>query len=277
MKVEDLDLKAVRVDRWTEGVTRITFDRPEKKNAMDPRFHDDMVAVLDALRHDDDTHVVVLTGAGEAFCAGMDLKAFFTDLHDDVAEYERVWQVSTEWRGRGLRQFPKPIIAMVNGYCFGGAFAMIEGCDIVVTSEDAQFGLSEINFGIFPGGAVSKAVSNVMTQRNALFYGLTGRPFDGTRAVEIGLATYAVPAAELEDDVLALAQELATKSAEALRATKEAYHLSRSSDWENSMTYAFARELAVTLRTQDSWHEEGIMDFLEGKFKPGLEGRPVEA
>lgn len=166
---------------------------------------------------------------------------------------------------------------MVNGYCFGGAFAIVEGCDIVVAADDAQFGLSEINFGIFPGGAVSKAVSNVMSQRNALFYGLTGRPFDGARAAEIGLVTYAVPAADLEEDVLTLAREVATKSAEALRATKEAFHLSRSSDWENSMSYAYARELAVTLRTADSWREEGITDFLEGKFKPGLEGRPVEA
>ena len=98
--------------------------------------------------------------------------------------------MATEWRGRTLRYFPKPTIAMVNGYCFGGAFSIVEGCDLAIAADEATFGLSEINFKGFPGGAVSKSLANLLRPRDALFYALTGRRFDGKTAAEIGLVNY---------------------------------------------------------------------------------------
>src|SRR3954451_7060680 len=117
----------------------------------------------------------------------MDLKEFFIALKDKPAEYEAVWKMAVEWRGRTLRYYPKPVIAMVNGFCFGGAFAILEGCDLAVAADEATFGLSEINFKLFPGGTVSKALANLFRPRDALLYALTGRPFHGQEAARIGL------------------------------------------------------------------------------------------
>src|SRR6267142_1868281 len=135
-----------------EGIGWVTLNRPSKKNAMSPRLHEDMAAALDELRYNQDVRVL-----------------FFTDLRDQPVEYDRILRIATEWRGRTLRFFPKPTIAMVNGYCFGGAFAIVEGCDLAIAADEATFGLSEINFRLFPGGSVSKSLANLMRPRDALF------------------------------------------------------------------------------------------------------------
>jgi trans-feruloyl-CoA hydratase/vanillin synthase len=88
--------------------------------------------------------------------------------------------MAVEWRGRTLRYYPKPTIAMVNGYCFGGAFSIVEGCDLAVAADEAKFGLSEINFRMFPGGSVSKSLANLMRPRDALLYAMTGAPSKAT-------------------------------------------------------------------------------------------------
>src|SRR5215813_11668026 len=124
----------------TDGVALVRLNRPEKKNAMNPQMHEDMTPVLEDLRYDDDARVLVITGASDAFCAGMDLKEVFHALKDQPALYDRVVRLATEWRGRTLRYFPKPTIGMVNGYCFGGAFSIVEGCDLAIAAEEATFG-----------------------------------------------------------------------------------------------------------------------------------------
>ena len=169
-----------------EGIGVLTLNRPQKKNAMNPQLHEDMTAALEELRYDDAVRVLIITGAGDTFCAGMDLKEVFYELQDQPARYDRIIRLATEWRGRTLRYYPKPTIAMVNGYCFGGAFSIVEGCDLATAADNATFGLSEINFKGFPGGSVSKTLANLFRPRDALFYGLTGRRFDGKTAANIG-------------------------------------------------------------------------------------------
>jgi feruloyl-CoA hydratase/lyase len=255
------------------GVSLLTFHRPEKRNAMSPRLHEDMTHALELLRADGDTKVLVITGAGPAFCAGMDLKQFFIELREQPAEYERITRLAVEWRGRTLRNYPKPTIAMVNGFCFGGAFSIVEGCDLAFANEDATFGLSEINFGMFPGGAVSKSLANILRPRDALFYAMTGKTFTGKQAADIGLVNYALPAERLREETLEIAGLLATKDPYALRAAKDAYHHSGVMDWDAAMSYSSALERMVTLGQEDRWRKEGIGDFLEHKYRPGLEGR----
>jgi trans-feruloyl-CoA hydratase/vanillin synthase len=255
-----------------DGVGWITLNRPNKKNAMNPRLHMDMAAALEELRYNPEARVVVITGAGNSFCAGMDLKEFFTDLKDDPVVYDRILRIATEWRGRTLRYFPKPTIAMVNGYCFGGAFAIVEGCDLAIAADEATFGLSEINFKHFPGGAVSKAIANLMRPRDALWYGMLGRPFDGKVAERIGLVNLSVPLERLREETMAVARELASKDAWALKATKDAYRHSLDMPWEAAMNYSGAKEMELALRQNDAWRVEGIGDFLAGKYRPGLPG-----
>ncbi|MGB8487586.1 MAG: p-hydroxycinnamoyl CoA hydratase/lyase [Xanthobacteraceae bacterium] len=256
----------------SDGVAILTFNRPDKKNAMNPQLHEDMTAALEELRYDDAARVLILTGAGDTFCAGMDLKEVFYELRDQPARYDRVLRLATEWRGRTLRHYPKPTIAMVNGYCFGGAFSIVEGCDLAVAAEDATFGLSEINFKGFPGGSVSKSLANLFRPRDALFYGLTGRRFDGRTAASIGFVNLAFPAAQLRAETLKLAREIAAKDPAALRATKEAYRFSLEMPWEAAMNFAMAKEEELQHRQRIGWKTEGVGDFVQGKFKPGLQG-----
>jgi trans-feruloyl-CoA hydratase/vanillin synthase len=254
-----------------DGISVVTFNRPSKRNAMNPRLHQDMTDALEALRYDDNTKVVVLTGAGESFCAGMDLKEFFTDLKAKPAEYDRITRLAVEWRTRTLRYYPKPTIAMVNGFCFGGAFSIVEGCDLAIAAEEATFGLSEINFKLFPGGSVSKSLANLFRPRDALWYGMLGRPFDGRVAAAIGFINLAVPAAQLRDETMKVAAELAKKDPWALKATKDGYRFSLEMSWEAAMNYSSAKEMELVLRQNDAWRSEGIGDFLKGKYRPGFE------
>ena len=264
-----MEYRTIRVD-FDEGVTTLTLDRPEKRNAMNPLLGEEAADALERLRNDDRCKVLVITGAGDSFCAGMDLQEFFMDLRDKPAEYDRASRVAIEWRGRTLRLFPKPSIAMVNGHCFGGAFTIVEACDLAVAAEDAKMGLSEINFKMFPGGSVSKSMGNLLRPRDYKLYALTGRPFDGARAAEMGFVNYAVPRERLREEVTALAREIAEKDLSALQATKEAYFHSLEMDWDTAMNYAAAMQAWHTQRQNDAFREEGIGDFLDKKYKPGL-------
>ena len=108
--------------------------------------------------------------------------------------------------------------------------------------------------------------------RLALFYALTGRRFNGKRAAEIGFVTLSVPLADLKKETMAVAAEIAGKDAAALRATKDGYRFSLEMSWEASMNYTLAKEVELAGRQQVGWKEEGIGDFVKGKFKPGLAG-----
>lgn len=267
MKFETLLLDVI------DGIARITFNRPHKKNAMNPRLHLEMTELLDHLRDDDDVRVVVLTGAGNSFCAGMDLKEFFHDLKiDNPREFRRIFRLATEWRGRTLRYYPKPTIAMVNGFCFGGAFSVVEGCDLAVAADEATFGLSEINFRGFPGGPVSKSLANIMHSRDALLLAMTGRTFDGKKAAELKFVNFSVPLVQLEAETMALAREIAAKDPAGLRACKDGYRYSLEMSWDAAVSYTEAKEDQVYLAQQGGWIERGIGDFVQGKYKPGLEG-----
>ena len=258
-----------------DGVTTVRINRPEKKNAMSPTLHREMHHALTELKYDPETRVLVLTGTADAFSAGQDLKEYFYELKDDPRAREEIRRISHEWRHQILNYFPKPTIAAVNGYCFGGAFTAVASCDIAVTAQEATFGLSEINFGNIPGGLVTKIVQQLMIPRQALYYILTGEPFDGQRAVDIGFCTLAVPRAELYDRVAALANTLKSKDAHALRASKEAFkavtpHVHEEDAW----FWLSAKVDELTLRQKGGWMEQGIGRFLQKEYRPGLGSAP---
>lgn len=260
----------LRVDTTPSGVTTITLNRPDQRNAMNPTMHEEMTDLLDRVRSSEDTRVVVITGAGEAFCAGMDLKEYFLGLRDKPAEYDRITRLAVEWRARTLKLMPQPTIAMINGYCFGGAFSIVEGCDLAFAAEHATFGLSEINFRMFPGGSVSKSLANLLRPRDALYLGLTGRPFDGARAAAIGLLNEAVPKEDLREHVMTLAEELATKDRQALHGTKEGFYQSLDMSWDAAISFSRAREFELTFKQGDAWREDSLRAFERRDFRPGL-------
>src|SRR5437762_12924049 len=115
-----------------DGITWLIMNRPDKRNAMSPLLHLEMDDALAELAIDPQTQVLVLTGAGEAFCAGQDIELFFRAGAKDPAMMQRTRRASNRWRWQKLSTFPKPTIAMINGYCFGGAFTQVCACDFAI-------------------------------------------------------------------------------------------------------------------------------------------------
>ena len=193
---------------FEDGIAWVTMNRPEKRNAMSPTLAAEMLQVMNALEIDPRCKVLVLTGAGNAFSAGMDLKEFFRQTDQmSPPEREQIVRTNAQWQWRQLMFYPKPTIAMVNGWCFGGAFTPLVSCDLAIAAEEATFGLSEINWGIIPAGVVTKAVAQVMSQRDALYYIMTGETFDGRKAAAMDLVNEAVPLKDLRKRTKELADD----------------------------------------------------------------------
>lgn len=261
----------IKVEKDGSGITFLTLNRPRQRNAMSPALHNEMAEALDELAIDDETRVLVLTGAGEAFCAGQDLKLFFRANDGNPAARFKARQASHSWRWEKLSKFPKPTIAMVNGYCFGGAFTQVCACDFVITSEEATYGLSEVNWGIIPGGIVSWNVAKVMSYRDALYYACTGDTFDGKEAVAMRFANRAVPLENLRDETVKFAKKLMAKNPTALRFTKEAIRAVREMDLPQAADYLAAKSDALKYVDPEKGRQEAMKQFIDEKsFRPGL-------
>jgi trans-feruloyl-CoA hydratase/vanillin synthase len=257
---------------FEDGIAWIKLNRPEKRNAMSVGLAEDMNRILDALEIDDRCGVIILTGEGEAFSAGMDLKDFFraTDGVSDV-ERMRAYRSTRAWQWRTLMHYSKPTIAMVNGWCFGGAFTPLICCDLAIASEDATFGLSEINWGVIPGGVVSKAISTLLNDRKALYYVMTGEKFDAKTAEQLGLINEAVPANKLRERTVQLARVLLEKNPTVLRQARMAYKYVREMTWEESAEYLTAKSDQTTFVDKEHGREKGLAQFLDEKtYRPGL-------
>jgi trans-feruloyl-CoA hydratase/vanillin synthase len=267
----ELSTSTVKVT-FEDGIAWVVLNRPEKRNAMNPARNRDMNVILDALEIDDRCKVLVLTGAGDAFTAGMDLREFFRETAGfDPIKRRRTMAQATNWQWRKLRYFAKPTIAMVNGWTFGGGFLPLVACDLAIAADDATFGVSEINWGIIPAGNVTKAIEAVLNERQALRYIMTGDPFDGKKAAEIGLVTEAVPRDQLRVTVVALAQKLMKKNPITLWNAKVAFKHIGEMDWELSEEYLTAKAIANTAMDPERGSERGLKQFLDDKsYKPGL-------
>ncbi len=250
----------------------VTLNRPEKRNAMNPQLNQEMAQVLDEVERDPTTSVVVLTGAGDAWCAGMDLKEYFRDTDaDEIAFAHAQWECRL-WTYHRLRFFPKTTIAAVNGWCFGGAFAPLVSCDLAIAAEEAQFGLSEVNWGILPGGSVTRDVAESMSYRDALYYVITGKTFSAARAREIGLVNDVVPRAQLREAVMALVADIARLNPAVLRSAKEALKYARGMDYDTAYDYLRAKQSQLRMRDPEGGRARGLTQFLDQKsFRPGLQ------
>ena len=265
------DYDCVILEKDDEGIAWVTLNRPEKRNAMSPQLHYDMENVMMGLETDDEIQVIVLTGAGDSWSAGMDLREYFRATDNDPTAQFRSFMANKHWSWEILSQSRKATIAMVNGYCFGGAFIPLCACDMVVTAKDAVYGLSEINWGIIPGGIVSKVIVDVMAHRDAMFYAMTGRTFDGTKAVEMKLANIAVPGDKLREETVALARELMAKNPTVLAYTKQAVRAVRTMDMEQSYEYLRAKIQALQFMDREGTRQRGMEEFLDKKtYRPGL-------
>ncbi|WIX33556.1 p-hydroxycinnamoyl CoA hydratase/lyase [Salinicola sp. JS01] len=252
------------------GVAWVKFNRPEKRNAMSPALNRRMLEVLDALEFHPEVGVLVLSGEGSAWTAGMDLQQYFRDTEaHGLAGTRQAQRESYGW-WRRLRWYEKPTIAMVNGWCFGGGYGPLFACDLAFAAEEAKFGLSEINWGILPGGGASKVAVELLSFRRAMYHAMTGEPIDGATAAEWGLVNEAHPLAQLQTRVAAVAAMLLEKNPIALKATKDALRRVREMTYDNAEDYLVRAQEAANSR-DDSGRHEGLRQFLDEKrYKPGL-------
>jgi trans-feruloyl-CoA hydratase/vanillin synthase len=255
-----------------DRIAFVTMNRPEKRNAINPTLSFEMLDVFEALEADERCGVLVLTGAGDAYSSGMDLREYFRAT-DKLSYDERLklMRRSAMAQWKRLQYYGKPTIAMVNGWCFGGAFNSLVACDLAIAAEDATFGLSEINWGIIPAGTVTKAVASVMGARDTMYYIMTGETFDGRKAASMGLVNEAVPRGELHGRVEKLAKTLLEKNPMALRIAKHAARRVRDMSWEDSEDYLFAKLDQLRFLDPEKGREKGMSQFLDDKsYRPGL-------
>lgn len=257
---------------FEDSVAWVTLNRPTKRNCMSPTLNQEMLEVLEALEADDRCGVLVLTGAGESFSAGMDLKEYFreTEAKGRLATLKARRQASGWWNR--LMYFEKATIAMVNGWCFGGAFTPLVACDLAIASETATFGLSEINWGILPAGNVTRAVAETMSHRDSLYYIMTGLPFDGRKAAEMRLVNEAVPADRLRARTRELCDNLLEKNPVVLKAAKDTFKRTKALPWDLSDDYIYAKLEQMLLLDKTAGRTKGMKQFLDDKtIRPGLQ------
>lgn len=240
-------------------VGRITLNRPDKRNPIGPGTCGELVAALASMKASADVRVIVLTGAGAAFSAGGDLSAM---QQPDGPTATLVELFTT------MHELGKPIIAMVNGPALAGGLGLMVACDLVVAADTAQFGTTEIAVGLWPM-MITAEITRSVGRKKTLEMMLTGRKLGAAEALELGLVNRVVPAAELEDQTMKLAGEIAERSPAAIRLGLLAFYRSQDMELEPQLRYLQA-ELGRVLALEDA--REGITAFLQ-KRKPQWKGK----
>lgn len=246
-------------------VALITINRPDKLNALNIKTREELANALDQLRADEGIRVVVLTGAGEkAFVAGADINEFAgrTAVQQRSVMKARNIFVTAE-------DFPKPLIAMINGFCLGGGCELALSCDIRVASEKARFGQPEINLGIIPGGGGTQRLTRLVGEGKAMQMILSGEMIDAQEAHRLGLVNEVHPIADLETKTMELANKIAEKSPVALAMAKTAVKAAARTTLREGLDQEIDL-FALCFSSEDK--EEGVRAFLE-KRKPEFKGR----
>ena len=237
-------------------VAILTVNRPDKMNALNDQVRTDMLEALGQIETDDGVGVVVITGAGEkSFIAGADIGEFagrtpFDQRH--AMRSPRIFDV--------MASFPKPVIAMINGFCLGGGCELAMSCDIRIASDKARFGQPEINLGLIPGGGGTQRLPRLVGLGQAMRLILSGDMILAPEAKEIGLVDLLVPHEELRAKTLELAGRIASKSPLTLKVAKEAVRASQRLAIEEGIAYE--RDL-FCLCFSSSDKEEGVKAFLD--------------
>lgn len=243
----------------------LTINRPDKLNALNSKVHEEGVAILDELRRDDSVRVLVITGAGEkSFVAGADISEF--EGKTPVTQRDSFHERSLF---NSIDAFPKPVIAMVNGFCLGGGNELAMACDIRMASQNARFSQPEINLGIMCGGGGTQRLPRLVGEGRAMEMALTGDMIDAATAERFGLVNHVFPADQLEAETMKLAEKIADKAPIALQLSKEAVKFASRSNLDEGLR----REVdlfAICFSTEDK--KEGVAAFLE-KRKPEFKGR----
>jgi enoyl-CoA hydratase/carnithine racemase len=248
-------MTAVLVEERAEGVLRLTLNRPEARNALSIGLMTTLLDALGRVAKDPAIRVIVIAGAGPAFCAGHDLRELRADRKRET--YEHVFALCSELMLTIVR-LPKPVIAEVHGVATAGGCQLVATCDLAIAAEEARFATPGVNIGLFcstPMVALSRAVG----RKPAMEMLLTGELIDAATARSLGLVNRVVPRVELREAVDGLARQIAGKSAFTVKIGKEAFY--RQAELDLASAYRYAAEVMTTnMLAEDAG--EGIDAFL---------------
>jgi len=235
-----------------ENIAIITFNRPDAMNALNNQTRAEFREAIATVAADDQIKVVVLTGNGKAFVAGSDIKEFNQTTPYVAHNINRL--------GEMVEKLEKPVIAAVNGFCLGGGCEIAMGCDIIIASDKARFGQTEINIGIIPGGGGTQRLPRLIGVCRAKELIYTGDIIGADEAYRLGLVNRVVPADQLMPTAKELAKQIAAKSAAALKLAKTAINRGMQTNLESGLKYEYELySLALSLEDK----AEGVNAFLE--------------
>ncbi|MDH5695609.1 MAG: enoyl-CoA hydratase [Dehalococcoidia bacterium] len=257
-----------------EGICTIKLNRPDKLNALVPQLENELVDALVAADQDNETKVVIITGAGRAFCAGLDIKEAAKQLEGlgpILASFERLvpTQMSVAWIPWIIRNMKKPVIAAVNGAAIGAGFTIALACDMRIASEKAQMGAHFANVGLIPEFGSTYNLPRLIGIAKACELVFTGNVIDAAEAKEIGLVNRVVAADDLEVSVRQLAATIAKWPSLPIQLAKRALYQGLDSDLVSQLQFEAVGQ-AICAKTED--HKEGLRAFLE-KRKPTFKNR----
>jgi len=244
-----------------DNIAIITFNRPEARNAVNNQVRAEFTAAIAEVEADDDIKVLILTGSGKAFSAGVDIKEFSKTTPYHAHNLFRL--------GERVEKLPKPVIAAVNGFSLGGGNEIALACDIIIASEKAKFGQPELNIGIIPGGGATQRLPRMIGVCRAKELIFTSDVITAEEAFNLGMINRVVPEDQLMPTAKEIAKKIATKSPAALKLAKQAINYAMQTSLESGLKYEY--ELySLSLGLEDK--VEGVNAFLE-KRPPKFIGR----
>ena len=244
----------------SDGITTLTLNRPAQYNALSGEMLNALQIALDDISQDDSVRVVIIAASGKAFCPGHDLKELRSSEEHKFhqALFDRCSKVMLT-----INQMQQPVIARVHGIATAAGCQLVANCDIAVATEDARFAVSGINLGLFCS-TPAVPLSRNMERKQALYMLLTGDFISAQTAQQYGLVNEVVPAVELEQATIALAQKIAAKSAQAIKLGKEMFYRQLPMDLSDAYAYAGER-MTCNMDSHDA--REGFDAFIQ-KRKP---------
>jgi len=248
-----------------EGVARITLNRPKVRNALDTETLLEIGAAVEDIGNDPDVRVVLITGAGKAFCSGADLGGIAALVDKPRDYFLRLWNKVFS----AIEHLDRPVIAVINGTALAGGLELVMVCDLAIASEDAQFSDQHANYGLVPGGGGSQRLPRLIGIRKAKELLYTGDWFSAAEAERFGLINKVVPANKLKDATDELVSKLLSKSPMALKTVK------RLVNYGTEIPLAAGLEMELVGAIAHSSTEdlaEGISAFME-KRPPVFPGR----
>ena len=251
------------------GITTITLNRPEKLNALAGHMRRDLAEALEAAGSDRSVHVVVITGAGRAFCAGGDVRAMAELIEkEDADEFSRLLG-SARRVITAIRQMTKPVVASIGGPASGAGFNLALACDLRIASTDATFSQSFVKVGLHPDWGGTYFLPRLVTPNKACELFFLGETIDANEALRLGVINYIVEPAALETETRKLAERLRAAPAISVAAAKQAVYMSQTAEMEEMLRFETEAQLRC-FESEDG--REGVRAFLE-KREPKFTGR----